>query len=50
MRGDPAMNWKNDALSQKVIGCIIRVHQTLGAGFLESIYRRALLVDLRESA
>jgi len=30
-----------------VIACIIKVHQTLGPGFLESVYRNALLVELR---
>ena len=32
-----------------VIRCIIRVHQTLGPGFLERIYRRALSIELRKS-
>jgi GxxExxY protein len=40
--------WKKDRLSQKVISSIIQVHQTLGPGFLESIYHKALLVELRE--
>ena len=34
-------------LERKVIGCIFRVHQTLGPGFLESVYRRATVVELR---
>ena len=29
--------------------CIIKVHQTLGPGFLESIYRRALVYELRRN-
>ncbi|MBR9990102.1 MAG: GxxExxY protein [Gemmatimonadetes bacterium] len=33
-------------LSGRVIQCIIQVHQTLGPGFLESVYRRALLIEL----
>ena len=28
-----------------MIGCIIRVHQKLGPGFIESIYRNALVVE-----
>jgi GxxExxY protein len=36
----------DDQLSELIIACVIRVHQTLGPGFLESVYRRALLVEL----
>jgi GxxExxY protein len=38
----------NDPITERVIACIIRVHQVLGPGFLESIYRKALLVELRK--
>ncbi len=37
-----------DTLTQRIIWCIIQVHQTLGAGFLESVYRRALVIELRK--
>lgn len=37
----------DDDLTGRVIRCIIHVHQALGPGFLESVYRRALLVELR---
>jgi GxxExxY protein len=37
----------HDHLTEVVIACIIRVHQVLGPGYLESIYRRALLIELR---
>jgi GxxExxY protein len=38
--------YRGDGLTARVIQCIIRVHQTLGPGFLESFYRRALLIEL----
>lgn len=36
----------DDSLTERIIQCIIRVHQTLGPGFLENVYRRALLLEL----
>jgi len=36
-----------DALTRQIIECIIRVHRVLGPGFLESVYRNALLIELR---
>lgn len=36
-------------LAGEVIGCAMRVHRTLGRGFLEIIYRNALCVELKES-
>lgn len=41
------MDYQNDPLTSKIIECIIAVHPTLGPGFLESIYRNALLLELR---
>ena len=35
-----------EELTERVIGCAIAVHRTLGPGFLEGIYERALLVEL----
>jgi GxxExxY protein len=36
-------------LTEQIIARVIRVHQTLGPGFLESIYRRSLFVELRNA-
>ena len=33
-------------LSQKIIGCAIEVHRRLGPGLLESIYEKALCIEL----
>jgi len=35
-----------DALTELVIGCAIRVHDALGPGLLESIYRDCLVIEL----
>lgn len=35
-----------DELSQRVIGCAIEVHRTLGPGLLESTYRQCLGYEL----
>jgi GxxExxY protein len=37
----------SDALTARTIHAIIQVHQALGPGFLESIYHRALRIELR---
>ncbi len=33
-------------LSERIIGCCIRVHKQLGPGFLEKIYEEALAIEL----
>jgi GxxExxY protein len=37
---------KRDPLTEKVIGCAIEVHRTLGPGLLESAYHQALAHEL----
>jgi len=38
---------RHEALTNQIIGCIVKVHRTLGPGFVEVIYRRALVIELR---
>jgi GxxExxY protein len=35
-----------DSLSERVLGAIFEVSNTLGAGFLDRVYERALLIEL----
>ncbi len=35
-------DYENDDLTQKIIGCCYKVHSSLGPGFIEKIYAKAL--------
>ncbi len=39
----------DDPLSEKVIGCAMKVHRELGFGFVESVFHRALEIELAEA-
>lgn len=38
-----------DKLTYKIIGCAMQVHTTLGNGFQEVIYQRALAIEMRKA-
>lgn len=50
--GDTALGMaveEQDPLTERIIGCAIEVHRTLGPGLLESAYVEALTVELAEA-
>ncbi|MDQ4138925.1 MAG: GxxExxY protein [Bacteroidota bacterium] len=38
---------KHEEITRKIIGCTMHVHQTLGNGFQEVIYQRALAIEMQ---
>ena len=40
---------KHKELTEKIIGCAMKVHNTLGNGFQEVIYQRALEIEFRKA-
>lgn len=46
MKGDRGMVFDREE-TDAIIQAIIQVHRTLGPGFLESVYRKAMVVELR---
>ncbi len=41
------MNADLNSLTERVLGAVFEVANTLGAGFLEKVYRRALLKEVK---
>jgi len=40
---------KYGELTEKIIGCAYRVYNRMGYGFLESVYEKCLLIELRKA-
>jgi GxxExxY protein len=47
LRINPIMQY--EMLTSKIIGCAMKVHRTLGNGFQEVIYQRALEIEMRSA-
>ena len=43
------MNMKKEEITHKIIGCAYKVYNELGFGFLESVYRKAMSIELESS-
>jgi GxxExxY protein len=40
---------KNSQITHKIIGCAYNVYNKLGFGFLESVYKKAMIIELSRS-
>lgn len=38
-----------ESITEKIIGCAYKVYNTMGYGFLESVYEKCLLIELRKT-
>jgi GxxExxY protein len=44
----PVQDLKHHVLTEKIIGCAMKVHRYFGPGFPEVVYKRALIIELRK--
>lgn len=40
---------KHEELTQKIIGCAYTVYNKMGSGYLESVYEKCLMIELRKA-
>jgi len=40
---------EHEKLTQAIIGCAYRVHNTMGFGYLESVYEKCMIIELEKS-
>ncbi len=43
------MSLEYDELSMIIIGCAYKVYNTLGSGFVESVYENSLIIELKKN-
>jgi GxxExxY protein len=41
---------KHEEITHQIIGCAYRVYNALGFGFLESVYKKALVIELKKDS
>ncbi len=40
---------KHDELTEKIIGCAYKVYNTMGFGYLESVYEKCMIIELKKA-
>lgn len=43
------MHKPQDLLAKQIIGLAMKIHRTLGCGFVETVYRNAMVIELRNA-
>ncbi len=46
---NPVLKMEYQDLTQTIIGCAYKVYNTLGFGFLESVYKKSMVVELTKN-
>jgi GxxExxY protein len=47
--GGTLMKYLHQSLTERILKCFFEVYNTLGYGFLEKVYERAMIVELRDN-
>jgi GxxExxY protein len=40
---------KHEDITRRIIGCAYKVYNTLGFGFLESVYKKAMVIEMQKN-